>query len=250
MAHGIKTPIARTMNQVLCLLIAAASAVLCGCAKPADAPSQNPSQAQKAQPPAADSQQSEVKKIVSLSPPGPNDVQAAIARAYEGAVTASPNRFMVGDFDGDGSQDLVAVVRPVKAMLSKINSELARWSLKDPHKAIVPELSPRMQNLRIKPDPVIVRQNDVLLVVLHGYGPMGWRNPEAKNTYLLKNAVGTGIGYQPVKEARLLTRGEEKPIRLRGDVIKETLKGEQGFLYWTGAEYAWANVKAYGREKN
>jgi hypothetical protein len=250
MKHKTRIPVARMMNMVLCILIAGASAFLCGCAKTEALPPEAPRSTPKAQPASTDSPQPEVKKIISLSPPRSNEVQAAIARAYDGTVTANQNRFIVGDFDGDGSQDLVAVVKPIKAMLTKINSELARWFVKDPHKAFVPELSERMEKPSMKSDPVKVYQNDVLLVVLHGDGPMGWRNPQAMNTYLLKNAVGANINQQPFKEARLAIKSKDKPITLRGDVIKETLNGEQGFLYWTGAEYAWTDVKAGGRLRN
>jgi hypothetical protein len=81
------------------------------------------------------------------------------------------------------------------------------------------------------------------MVVIHGHGASGWRNQEAMSTYLLKNAVGSGMSLQTMKEASSAAKSKANPVNLRGDVIKQTLGGEPGFLFWTGADYAWHSLK-------
>jgi hypothetical protein len=85
-----------------------------------------------------------------------------------------------------------------------------------------------------------VRQEDVLLAVLHGHGATGWRNPEARQSYLVRNAVGDRLEPRSMEQAADALAGTGV-ARLRGDVIVEAIGGRPGFLYWTGAKYAWAS---------
>lgn len=131
---------------------------------------------------------------------------------------------MTGDFNGDNSEDIAIVVKPSGDKLSDLNSEYVNWILEDPRH--VQQLSRN------------VKANDVLLAVIHGQDREGWRDESAKQTYLLKNAVGTELATESLKQ--LKTNGETKALpQLRGDVIREKLNGSGGIIYWTGAKYAW-----------
>jgi hypothetical protein len=249
MKRIIETSSLKATTLSVCFFVAVTSAVLCGCAKPGQQQAETASSPQAAQPPQATQppptaiKQPEPVKAIETAPPRLQEVQSAIARVYEGTMTVDANRFLAGDLDGDGSQDLIAVVKPVRAMLPEINSELARWRIEDPRKIFVPKITNRLQTMPKAPDPVFANEGDVLMVVIHGHGPNGWRAPEAMNTYLLKNAVGNGISMQKMKEAMSFARGKKRPLNLRGDVIKQTLGGEPGFLFWTGADYAWHSLQ-------
>lgn len=236
---------ARAVTLSILFFAALTSVLMSGCAKPDQQPEQTstPPQAtqpQATQPPPATTKQPEPQKETEPAPPTLSEVQSAITRVYEDTVILDPNRFLVGDLDGDGSQDLAAVVRPVRAKLPEINSELARWRIGDPRKVVVTKLTKGIVQLN-PPSPIPVRaaQGDVLMVVIHGHGSTGWRNPEAMNTYLLKNAVGNGMSLHTSKEALVVAKSKNKPLHFKGDVIKQTLGAEMGFLFWTGSAYAW-----------
>jgi hypothetical protein len=77
-----------------------------------------------------------------------------------------------------------------------------------------------------------------MLAIVHGVGSQGWRNPEAKQTFLLKNGVGSDMETQTLKSLRTGKYKQRLPP-LRGDGIKETVRGKAGLILWTGAKYAW-----------
>ena len=155
--------------------------------------------------------------------PGPTvaEVREAITRNYEDAAVidnSRPTAFVVGDFNGDNSEDIAIVVKPGKGKLSKLNSEYANWILEDPREPV------HVRDLKTRPAPVTVSNKDSLLAVIHGVKSEGWRSTIAKQTYLLKNAAGESFEKQPSR---------------RGDVIREKLDGTTGVIYFTGAKYAW-----------
>jgi hypothetical protein len=171
--------------------------------------------------------------------PGPQPTEAelrdAINRNYEGAVTIDSTRsisFLTGDFNGDNSEDVAVIVKPGKGKLPDLNSEYVNWILDDPQLRM-----PKDQKKR--PTRPSISGNDTLLAVIHGYEREGWRNASARQTYLLKNAVGDDFERQPARQ--LSAAGRSIP-GLRGDVIREKLNGTAGMIFWTGARYAWHPV--------
>ena len=56
---------------------------------------------------------------------------------------------------------------------------------------------------------------------------------------------GTGTTQPPVQsaaDALGAAPDKGKLPQLRGDVIRERLAGADGFIYWTGAKYAWSGL--------
>jgi hypothetical protein len=185
-----------------------------------------------------------------LSKPQPDEVQAKINSIYQGAVTVDSGRdqyFIVGDFSGDQYQDLAIVVKPVDGRLEDLNSELANWIRDEPLKSVL--VSPVVLvhkspgDLRVR-----VSQGDVLLAIIHGYGPDGWRNKEATQTYLLRGAVGNDMKVVLAKDLRVAARKGGKIPSIRGDFLSETLGGRAGYVYYNGAHYVWFDPKSYKPE--
>src|SRR5437016_6748059 len=125
------------------------------------------------------------------APPNPTEIRDTVARVFEKAATPDTSRdpnFAIGDFNGDGSEDLAVAVKATEGSLETINNELANWILEDPRNISVQ----RTGAAQMPPHkPVRAVRGDMLLAIIHGVGPQGWRSPEAKQTFLLKNAAGS-----------------------------------------------------------
>ena len=231
------------------ILIASIACWLCACAKPPEetkavraeqpvesTPTPTAAANQVAQPvetatPVAD-------KPASLPPPKPDEVKKAVTRVFQQVATldvAHSPSFVVGDFNGDGSEDLAVSVTPNEGMLIEINNELANWIFEDPKKVSIPGKTPAARGPSANQMRARAEKGDTLLAIIHGYGPKGWRNPEARQTYVLKNGAGAGMKAQKVTGLRDI---RELPL-LRGDAIGQTIGGDSGFIIWTGAKYAW-----------
>jgi hypothetical protein len=171
-----------------------------------------------------------------------SELQGVTARIYKEAVIVDSSRndnFVVGDFNGDGSQDIAVIVRPGKGMLPELNSEYANWIREDAFDVGKLAAQTHEQQPNKKRKPTVITAGDRLLAVIHGHQAAGWRNPMATQTYLVKNAVGEKLSAQTARSLLNDAANRQQLPPLRGDVIHETLAGTPGFLYWTGARYAW-----------
>ena len=184
----------------------------------------------------------------NLPAPTPQDVRAAVERVYKDAVRLSDGTpvFVVGDFNGDKVQDLAVVVTPVKEKFDELNSDVAPWRIRDPLSDSTPT-----PTIAVKPDepparPLITAGDTALLAIIHGYGPQAWRDPEARQTLLLKNAAGSPLSVQPQRAALAAIKGTLPP--LHGDVIKAALAGAAGFLYYDRSSYYWYDPRTYRAE--
>lgn len=224
-------------NTLLFTLIFLMVVLSSGCVKPPEQPrAEQAAPPEAVQPPAAEEPRPDPTRKIS---PTPGEVRNAIARIYKNTVIVDTTRFIVGDFNGDGLQDVAAVVKPAEGMLAELNSEVANWILEEPQKVVLPNPTKTTQQFPPRPEPTRVEQLDTLLAVLHGYGTNGWRDPRARQTYLLKNAIGSNMKSEQLEDVMRMVRGKHGLPKLRGDVISEAIAGETGLLYYTGARYAW-----------
>jgi hypothetical protein len=191
------------------------------------------------------------KDVVLLPEPSPTpspspiaaptlpEVQPTLDRVFDQTLileAASQPAFLAADFNGDSITDLAAVVRPVTDALPKLNDALANWSLQDAAR-------PPVIDAANKPEPVSVAAGDRLLAVVHGVDAAGWRSPEARQGYLVKNAVGSQMRLSPLTKLPDAIRMATSRAHV-GDVILEERGGERGVILWTGAAYAWAGLRA------
>jgi hypothetical protein len=150
-------------------------------------------------------------------------------------TSANPH-FIVGDFNGDASQDLAVVVKPAAGKLEAINELYPAWLLRDPFvesQASDPQLR--------------VSENETLLAVIHGYGSNDWRDHQATQTFLLKNSAGRNLETITSTDFAKEYSGRKIP-RLRGDVISEMISGIEGCLYFSRATYRWYDPKTFRGE--
>ena len=164
------------------------------------------------------------------------EVQDAVKRVFKDAAVVDTNynpSFLAGDFNGDASQDIAAIIKPVK--LDEMNQDLPPWLLREPRSN-----KPPVSRLRIEKD-------EPLLAVIHGYGANDWRDPQATQTFLLKNVVGSDLHVLSGKQFAEANSGKRLP-RPQGDLIVEKLQGTQGYLYYATATYAWYDPKTFKGE--
>ena len=164
--------------------------------------------------------------------PGARQAREALRRAFGDALTIDAARAVAGDFNEDGSEDLAAVARAAPAMLARINDELANWIVQD-------AAAPGRSSAR-----VTVAASDPLLAVLHGHGGPGWRNPDARQAYLVR--VSLARPRVVVDDRGLVQAVPGAPVK---HVVVDDTPGHPGFLYWSGSRYVWTStpVSASGR---
>ena len=164
------------------------------------------------------------------------EVQDAVNRVFKDAAVIdtsyNPN-FLTGDFNGDAAQDIAVIIKPAK--LDEMNQDLPPWLLREPRSN-----KPPTQRLRVEKD-------DVLLAVIHGYGTNDWRDPQATQTFLLKNVVGSDLHVESGKDFAKAHSGRRLP-RPQGDLIAETLQGTPGYIYYATATYSWYDPKTFKGE--
>jgi len=181
----------------------------------------------------------ETTAMKPISPPTRKETEERVARIFHGDVSIVGGRqamVLIGDFNGDSSMDLAVAVRPNPAKLREVNSALANWTVQDPHHSYV---APKDKSVVVVPPigkPAEVKAGEPLLVVIHGCGADGWRDPLATQTYLLTKAIGSGAKVAKPSQALAKDFG---PFPSPRDVISETYAGKHGVIYWTGAAYAW-----------
>ena len=167
------------------------------------------------------------------SAPKQAEVQQAIKRVFKDAAVLDTNynpSFLAGDFNGDGSQDIAVILKPVK--LDEMNQDLPPWLVRQPR---------RNRDTRVR---IPIEKNDTLLAVIHGYGANHWRDPEATQTYVLKDVVGNDLKVASPKDFVAANSGRKLP-RAQGDLIGETVRGNPGYLYFAQATYSWYDPKTF-----
>jgi hypothetical protein len=162
-----------------------------------------------------------------LSPPRAGEAVTALYRVFGNTVEMERDAATVGDFNGDGSPDLAVDVRAAEAHTSEINDPLANWTVQNC------EVSATAAVAKTPPSPPRVRNREPLLAVIHGFGRRGWRDPEARQSYLLKGTPGGPWLGRSRDRYPGLDAPEARPL---GDVL--TGSDPAGpIAYWTGARY-------------
>ena len=177
-------------------------------------------------------------QLIAAAAPKQSEVQEAIKRVFKDAAAIDTNykpSFLAGDFNGDGSQDIAVVVKPLK--LDEMNQELPPWLVRQPRTNKVTRTQVRFE------------KDETLLAVIHGYGANHWRDPEATQTFVLKDVVGNDLKVHSPKDFVTANSGRKLP-RPQGDLIGETVAGNPGYLYYAQATYSWYDPKTFTGTEN
>ena len=172
-------------------------------------------------------------QLTSVAGPKQIEVQEAVKRVFKDAAIIDTNynpSFLSGDFNGDGSQDLAVILKPAK--LDLMNQELPPWLVRQP------------RNNKAARAPAPIEKDETLLAVIHGFGANHWRDPEATQTFVLKDVVGQNLKVHSLNEFVTANSGKKLP-RPQGDLIGETVAGTSGYLYFAQATYSWYDPKTF-----
>ena len=168
-----------------------------------------------------------------FTPARPREVRAAVTLSLGRAVEPLRDDGLVGDFNGDGAPDLAVEVRPAAGHLAEVNDEVANWTIQDC--AAVSASARPLGHPRVRP---VVAEDERLVAILHGYGARGWRDPGARQVYLIKNGGGPAAAQPRRAYPELDAPGTESG----GHVLTSTSPAP-GVVYWTGARYAWRDAR-------
>ena len=217
----------RNLRSILIFLLL--SILICGCQR------NTPQRIGTGQP----SLQPAAPKVAPQSVATTAEVNEAVTRVFKDAVSLdsehNPN-FVTGDFNGDSSVDVAVILKPAAGKLDEMNQQSPPWILRDPFATSKPAAT------QMK-----IAGNEPLLAVIHGYGARGWRDSQATQTYLLRNSVGREMSTRTRTEVVNASQGKPIP-RLVGDSIAELLRGQNGYLFFNGAQYAWYDPKTFKGE--
>ena len=228
---------AKLLSLVRFILAAAILAALPGCTSNQAQNIEKPIAAATPQPTPAASPALPSK----LPPPTNAQIKEAVSRAFGEALipqvedAGGSATFIVGDFNGDQSEDLAVIARPGPGKLDEVNNELSNWIVQDADKAFI---APAGKAVVVPPKQTRPRieRGEQLLAIIHGVGPEGWRNPQARQAYLVKHAAAPFEGTAPSISQKAI-RAMRLPVET--EIIKEVRNGKRGFLFWTGGVYAW-----------
>jgi len=176
-------------------------------------------------------------RVTAAAAPRLPEVRDAVKRIFKDAAILDPSynpNFLMGDFNGDASQDLAVIIKPIK--LDEMNREYSPWLVRAPR-------TNKVERARLK-----IEKDETLLAVIHGYGTNDWRDPEATQTFVLKHVVGNDLKVHTGKEFAATNSGRKLP-RAQGDLIGETVQGTQGYLYYATSSYSWYDPKTFTGEQ-
>ena len=177
-------------------------------------------------------------QLTSIAAPKQSEVQEAVRRVFKDAAVIDTNynpSFLSGDFNGDGSQDLAVILKPAK--LDLMNQELPPWLVRQP------------RNNKVARAHVPIAKDETLLAVIHGFGANHWRDPDATQTFVLKDVVGQDLKVHSLNEFVTSNSGRKLP-RPQGDLIGETVAGTPGYIYFAQATYSWYDPKTFDNSQS
>lgn len=245
----------KTRAILFCVLLALTSIVLNGCEKP-EQPQTEERPKPPEQPVSPTASLTETVEVAKLAPPQPEEIEEKVRLVFGEAALADRSRrpySFVGDFNGDDSQDLAVVLKPAPNKLDQLNGDYPRWLTRDPLSSSLPKSVIAANRPARTEDPASARglpvlSGETLLAVIHGHGPRGWRDPEATQTFLLKNVVGDAMRTRERTEVTGV-KGKRMP-QIDGDVIDQRLVGQSGFIYFSLAQgsYEWYDPIHYKPE--
>ncbi len=219
---------------IACLLVVLATFAFTQNPDPqAAAPQTPPQPAPKVQavPPPAD-----LQELVSQQF-GPNfkvamQRQAGTHYLHESADRPQWNTLMTGDLDGDGVEDAVIVARAKNAFAGQIPFD---YKVVDPYFSAFGYGNPMITGGMAEEYP----DGNYMVLVIHGAGPEGWRNPKPKAKFVMINLPFNTINVAQIN----VEKKKNKPPKMETAIIlEEDGSSQSSLVLWTGHSYKWKDM--------
>lgn len=187
-----------------------------------------------------------LKPSVSLSD---REMESLVRTCFGGLLSADHTltpSFVVGDFDGDGTQDLFVPVRLGRSVNRK-NRSRTPFNYQE----VLDPASPASVALNLRMGDLAIVENWPLFVVVHGLSKARMtRCSESRYKFLLLFAMNKGTTSIKLFNGKKLPRGtindpkeDQPPPRLKGEaILLLDPDGEGSAIYWDGARYRWYPV--------
>jgi len=133
---------------------------------------------------------------------------------------------LVGDFNGDGSEDAVFVATARGGI--QITSD--RYHVLDPSNDYFGIGDPKITTQFASPYPGGPRY----LLIIHGNGAEGWHAKEPKDRFVLINVAFDHISIGHIEKKK------KKVTKVIDDIGLEETGILNSFLYWNGRRYKWS----------
>jgi hypothetical protein len=164
-----------------------------------------------------------------FSPARGGEARLALRRVFGVAVSLPGDEAAVGDFNGDGSPDMAVLVRAAAGHAAHVSDPLANWTVHDcmPSRVLA-------AGAGSPPPPAAVMEGESFLAVVHGYRGRGWRDPDARQAYLVRGGPDGPWVARP--RAAYPDLGAHREAAM-GDVLAPA-RQRDSFVHWTGGRYA------------
>ena len=142
------------------------------------------------------------------------------------------NALMTGDLDGDGVEDAVIVARAKNAFAGQIPFG---YKVIDPYMSAFGYGNPMITGGMGEEYP----DGNYMVLVIHGAGPEGWRNPKPKAKYVMINLPFNTINVATINVEK---KKNKPPKEETAIILEEDGTSQSSMVVWTMRGYRWKDM--------
>ena len=158
--------------------------------------------------------------------------QTAMRYLHDTTEHAQWNALMTGDLDGDGVEDAVIVARAKNAFGGQIPFG---YKVIDPYMSAFGYGNPMITGGMGEEYP----DGNYMVLVIHGAGPEGWRNPKPKAKFVMINLPFNTINVATINVQK---KKNKPPKEETAIILEEDGSSQSSMVVWTIRGYRWKDM--------